>query len=526
MNSLLIVGGNLWDGTSFVHGAALLLSGGKIAAVGPEGAVRSRMPKGCAELRLSGETVLPGVADGHIHLTTWAKQQSQLDLSGAGSIAEVLAMVRATSEKLPPTRWIRGWNYNETRWPDGRTITRQDLDGLALPNPILLQRVCTHINVADGKALALSGLSSDDGVLRERDGITALKVMERNVFSREGLRSAVREACFELARWGITTVHPCGADDYGMEEDLSLYGDLHRAGQLPVRVFSYHDDLPYPTLPSGFGDGWVHYQGLKIYLDGSLGGRTAALTTPYADERFEEGRLNWTDEEVYNRLRSARERGIQTMFHAIGDRGLDQGLRCIARVDGELGAPGLRDRVNHVMVCRPDQRRTLAALELFCDIQPAFVPSDMNMAAKRLGRERMSWAYAWRSLMKEGLVLLASSDAPVETVNPWKSLWALKERYDWEEEHFSAPEERLSVEEALPLFTANAHRATGQAHRLGLLAPGYEADIAVLDRDIASARGRELREVQVRYTFAGGRLSHGAIDGWPAFGEEEVPSDA
>lgn len=519
MKSLLIAGGILWDGVSFLRGSAVLLSGEKIVAVGPEEELRSRAPGPVELLRLSGETVLPGVADGHIHLTTWAKQQSQLDLSEAKSVADVLRMVRTASESLPPGRWIRGWNYNETRWPDGRTVTRQDLDGLAIPNPILLQRVCTHINVADSKALTLSNLRSDDGVLLERDGIQALKVMERNVFSREGLKSALRKGCFELARWGVTTVHPCGADDYGMEEDLSLYGDLHREGALPVRVFSYHDAPPCPVLPTGFGDGWVHYQGLKIYLDGSLGGRTAALTFPYSDDWFEEGRLNWTDEAVYQRLRFAREKGIQTMLHAIGDRGLDQGLRCIAQVDGELGKPRLRERMNHVMVCRPDQRLLLADLGLFCDIQPSFVPSDMNMAAKRLGESRLPWGYAWRSLMDEGLVLSASSDAPVETVNPWMALWALEERRDWEEEHILAPEERLSVEEALPLFTWNPHRATGQGHRLGRLAPGYEADIAVVDRDISEARGRDLRETSVRYTFAGGRLSHGTLPGWPRFGE-------
>jgi predicted amidohydrolase YtcJ len=282
MNSLLIAGGTLWNGNKFTRGEALLLAGGVIAAAGPEKDVRAAAPASCAELRLSGESVLPGVTDGHIHLTTWAKQRSLLDLSSARSQAEALAMVRAESEKLPPGRWVRG--YNESRWPEGRSVTKDDLDGLGIPNPVLLQRVCTHLNVADSKALALSGLESADGVLPERDAIPALRAMERNVFSRSAVKKALKDALFELASHGITCAHPCGADDYGMEEDLSLYGELRDEGSLPLRIFTYHDRHTYPVLPSGLGDGWVHYQGLKIYLDGSLGGRTAALSAPYSDD--------------------------------------------------------------------------------------------------------------------------------------------------------------------------------------------------------------------------------------------------
>ena len=248
-----------------------------------------------------------------------------------------------------------------TALAEGRSVTKDDLTSRH-PNPVLLQRVAPP-NWRQ-KAWSL-GLESADGVLPEREAIPALRAMERNVFSRPAVKKALKDALFELASHGITCAHPCGADDYGMEEDLSLYGELRDEGSLPLRIFTYHDRHSYPVLPSGLGDGWVHYQGLKIYLDGSLGGRTAALSAPYSDDPWEEGRLNWTDGEVLELLREARRRGVQTMLHAIGDRGLDQGLRCIGAVDGESGVPALRDRINHVMVCRPDQRRRLAALELF-----------------------------------------------------------------------------------------------------------------------------------------------------------------
>lgn len=516
MDALLITGGSLWKGEKFVSGEALLIAGGVIAASGPEDGVRAKAPAFCRVLRLFGESVLPGITDGHIHLATWAKQRALLDLSAAASLAEALAMVKAESERLPPGRWVRGWGYNDSRWPEGRSITRQDLDGLGIPNPILLQRICTHINIADSKALALSKLEKGSGILAEREAIPALEAMERNVFSRGEVKKALKEALFELASWGVTCAHPCGADDYGMDEDLSLYGELRREGALPLRVFTYHDRHAHPPLPSGLGDGWAHYQGLKIYLDGSLGGRTAALSAPYADDPAAEGQLNWTDCKVLRLLREARARGVQTMLHAIGDRALDQALRCLEQVDGEFGKPLLPDRVNHVMVARPEQRRRLAELGVYCDIQPAFVSSDMNMAESRLGRGRLPWAYSWKSLLAEGLVMAASSDAPVESVNPWKSVGHLMDRSG--PEGVFRPEERMSLEEALPLFTSNPWKMIGREGFSGRLDAGCAADVVVLGRDISGVSGEAVSAVKPELVFAGGILTAGALDGWPRMG--------
>ncbi|NLK19390.1 MAG: amidohydrolase [Synergistaceae bacterium] len=516
MDNLLITGGTLWKGEGFASGEALFIAGGVIAASGPEEAVRRSAPSSCRLLKLSGESVLPGITDGHIHLAAWAKQRTLLDLSAAASLAEALAMVSAEADRLPSERWVRGWGYNDTRWPEGRSITRQDLDGLGIPNPVLLQRICTHINIADSKALALSGLESGDGILEERDAIPALEAMERNVFSRREVKKALKEALFELASRGVTCAHPCGADDYGMEEDLSIYSELKGENALPLRIFTYHDRQAHPPLPSGFGDGWVNYQGLKIYLDGSLGGRTAALSAPYADDKSEEGRLNWTDGKVLRLLREARERGVQTMLHAIGDRALDQALRCVGQVYEELGRPSLPDRINHVMVARPDQRRRLAELGVYCDIQPAFVPSDMNMAENRLGEDRLPWAYSWKSLLDEGLVMAASSDAPVESVNPQESIAHLMERSG--PQGVFRPEERLSLEEAMPLFTSNPWKMIGRESFSGRLESGCAADVVVLDRDISPGDAQAVREARPKLVFAGGVLTAGELDGRAGMG--------
>ena len=510
MNSLVITGGTVWTGSFFAHGQTIRIDDDRITVVGPEGPVLAGTPSSVPEFRLAGEAVLPGFTDAHLHLTTWAKQRSLLDLGSAESLAELLEMVREEARSTPPNRWIRGWNYNETLWRGHRSIHKSDLDSLGLANPILLQRVCTHVNVANSRALELTGTESADGVLEEREAIHALRAMERSVFSRESLRIALKMACAELASLGVTCVHPCGADDYGMGEDLSLYDELRKSGDLPVRVFSYHDSHSYPSMPSGFGDDWICYQGLKIFLDGSLGGRTAALSSPYSDSPCESGRLNWTDEQVKEMLRTARERGVQTLIHAIGDRALDQALESIAEIDKELGPAKLRDRINHLVVCRPEQRRRLAELGVFCDIQPSFVPSDSAMAPPRLGHDRMHWAYRWRSIMDECGPVSASSDIPVESANPLHTLWALMERPCKDSTMTFAPEERLSLEEALPMLTENPYRAVG-VKEAGLIQEGCLADITVLDRDISDLAGAEISKAGVLCTIAGGRFTHGGI---------------
>ncbi len=208
MKNLLITGGTLWNGKQFVRGNALLLSGGLIKAAGREEDVRAAAPSSCPVLCLSGESVLPGITDAHIHLTTWAKQKTLLDLSPAECLPDMLSMVKAEAAKIAPGRWIRDGTTMKSAGPEGGPLHGRDLDSLGIPNPVLLQRVCTHVNAANSRALELSGLESEDGVLLEREAIPALRAMERDVFSRSAVREALRKGLIELASHGITCVHP------------------------------------------------------------------------------------------------------------------------------------------------------------------------------------------------------------------------------------------------------------------------------------------------------------------------------
>lgn len=528
MRALRIRGGRLWTGEAGCPRAEeMLVLGERIVAVGTTDEIeRHPSARDARSLDLSGESVVPGMTDGHLHLNMYAKQRFALDLEDAVSLRDLLERIRNAAATCPPDRWIYGVKFNNARWNDPRMPNRWDLDGLGLFQPVVLQRICTHVNVANGRALLRGGLigspeSDHDGVLLEEAAFPLLETMKAELFGGGRMEELLGDACRELASYGVTSIHPCGADYYGMEEGLDLYQGLFRKNKLPVRVFSYHDKFPVPPLRSGFGDGWVTFQGYKLYLDGTIGARTAALSEPYADDPDNRGLLNHSLEHLIGLLREARARGLQTLIHTIGDAALDQALDALEAVESASWPPlPYPYRINHLQVCRPDQVARLAALPVFGDVQPSFVPSDLGIAPLRLGLVRVNWSYAWRTLLEAGIPLSASSDSPVESLNPWRGVWAAVNRTDdaGNPEGGFLPDQKLGLDQTLHMFTTTPARAVGREKDLGRLAPGCLADFAVLEDDLFAMPQEELLHVKVRFTFAGGACTWGDLDGWERIG--------
>lgn len=525
---LFIQGATIWTGDDQVPWASeMLVRNGRIVSLDGKGLTSGcNRLEDCEVISLNGESVVPGFSDSHIHLSTLARGKMALNLEGAESKEQLLEMVRAKAKEISADAWIYGVCFNETRWKDSTTPTRHDLDRLGISQPVLLQRVCTHINVANTKALEVGAiLESQDveglyrdlkgevtGVLAERAAFPLYRKL-RDYLAREGImENFLQQTCQDLARVGITSVHPCGAAFYGMEEDLGGYQALEDKGLLPVRIFSYHDRLPVIPMRSGFGDGKITYQGWKTFLDGTLGARTAALTAPYADDPGTSGTLNFTNEELKSQLSEVLNRGLQPLIHTIGDRALDQALEVLEELlpCGCGGFP-YPVRINHVQICRPDQVKRLARLGLVCDVQPTFLPSDMNIAPARLG-DRIDWAYAWKQLVEAGLTVTGSSDAPVEEPNPLKGIWAAVCRTGEDNTPPEGwnPSQKLTLDEALRLYTTNPARAVGKDRELGKLLPGYLADLVILDQNIFEIPPKDLRHVRVRATFLQGEVTYRA----------------
>jgi predicted amidohydrolase YtcJ len=524
--SLLVTGGKIWTGVKGAPFAeALLVRGSKIAAIGTKEEVAGRAKmENTVTLELGGNLVLPGLTDSHIHLGAFAKQKNAVDLFGLKSKREFLDKIREKALQSGPGDWIYGCRFNETTWDVPAVPNRADLDSLDIPNPVLVMRICAHVNVANTKAMVLAGLDTEgslsSGILNEEAAFPILEVKEKAERDPERQEELIRKACSDLAECGITSAHICGAAYYGMEEDLSFYQSLHSKQTLPVRVISYHDEIPNLKIKSGFGDDWVAYGGYKTFLDGSLGGRTAALTKDYSDAPGVKGVLNHKNEELLSSLEEVTLRGIQSQIHAIGDAALDQALEAIGKVQEKFGKPELPFRVNHAIVCRPDQLEKIRTLGIAIDIQPVQAFSDRHMAPTRLGAERIATCYVYRDMADAGVPMLSSSDSPVEDINPWEGIWAGVTRRDGDEYLccFAGREQRLTLQEMLETYIVIPQEVTGRGSRLGKLAEGYLADFTILDCDPFGIPAEDLKKVRSTHTVAGGRLSCGKIEGWPSIG--------
>jgi hypothetical protein len=521
---LLIRGGNVWTGDRRNPRAeAVLVRGERILAVGTANQLEKlEGAKGAQVLDLAGETVIPGMTDAHLHLLYYAKQRAGISLFETKSLAEALQLLKKGAEGTKPGDWVHGVRYNDAYWVENRAPTRHDLDATGIDRPILLTRVCTHVQVANSAALAAAGMPEDhwgDGILLETEVEPVLRALEAWRSGSGRTLDMIEEACRDFARYGVTEIQTCSASGYGLADDLAPFQRLRIEGRLPIRVVLFEDRMPQWNVMSGLGDDWVRYGGFKLFLDGSLGGRTAALSSPYADDPGTCGMLNHEEADLLATARVAHKKGLQMLIHAIGDRALDQAIRAIGAAYSEGPCPcGLPHRVNHVMICRPDQLEAMKKLGVILDVQPAFVPGEIAMATARLGEERVPWTYSWKSFVDSGLVVTGSSDCPVEPPTPWRGVWGALCRVgdDGTPEGGWQPHQKLTLEEALELWTVNGAVAVGEGGRRGRIAPGYLADIAVLDRDIFKADPMALKDVEAHLTLAGGRVTHGGLPGWPA----------
>lgn len=518
MKSILVTGGRIWTGDMTQPFAeSLLVVGNRFAAVGPREQVMAHpRSKDAFHIDLSGEGIVPGFTDAHIHLAGLARQNWEVSLEGSRSREEAFDRIRARAAEVAPGDWIYAAGFDETKWPVPQKPDRADVDALGLPNPVLLRRICAHVHVAGSRAMERAGLFRESGVFRESEVQPLSDVMNRESGGKALSAETLFETCKKLASWGTTCVHTCSAVTYGLEEDLSLYQELFERNALPLRIVSYHDSFPGFKVKSGYGDDWIRFGGFKVFLDGSLGGRSAALTADYADAPGTRGQLNLEDDRFRSLLDEAFRRGIQVQVHAIGDAAIDQALDAFETFSGRKSPMEFPFRLNHVIATRPDQVDRLARIRPACDIQPIQAVSDMDMAPQRLGPKREESAYAWKTLESLGLVLTGSSDGPVDSANLWTSVDAAVNRRKtdgtgqvWKEN------ERLSLDSALRLFTVNPYRVIGQGKRIGRIAQGMSADFCILDRDPFSIPSEDLHKVIVEGTFAGGHLTWDRTGGLP-----------
>jgi predicted amidohydrolase YtcJ len=508
--------------------SALALRGERILASGTDDEVRAAAP-GLAPAQvidLEGRHVLPGLIDAHLHFDWYARGLQAVDAE-TGSLAECQQRVREMAARTPPGAWVTGLGWNQNAW-DGRFPTAADLDGAAPGHPVLLTAKSGHAAWANTAALRVAGITlgtpdpAGGEIVRDAAGQPtgifledAIELVSRHVpeATPEQVAALMVDAMRNAWRVGLTAIH-----DFDGRRSFQAFQLLKDRGELGLRVVK---QIPVRHLPeaiglglrSGFGDDWLRLGNVKVFMDGALGPRTAAMIEPYAGEPENYGIVVTDKEELYEHATQAAAAGLALTVHAIGDRANHDLLDVYATIRGEertRGQAPLRHRCEHVQLLHPDDYGRLGALNVVASMQPIHATSDMLMADRYWGA-RSAGAYALRTQQAAGAPLAFGSDCPVESFNPFWGLHAAvtRRRADgspgpegW------YPEQRLDVATALRGFTHGAAYAGYMEDRQGTLAPGYLADLIVVDRDIFTGDPMAIQATQVLGTMIGAEWKH------------------
>jgi len=481
---------------------------------------------GEAMLDLGGRAVLPGLVDGHGHLMLLAKARLELNLSPTNSEEEIAAMVGAAAARRRPGEWIAGRGWDQTRWPGQRFPTRASIDRAAPGHPVALVRVDGHATWASSAALARADVTrhtSDPPGGRiprdDRGEPTGLLIdMAQELIrplvpppSEERFDEAVRVVIAECLAKGLTGAHEPGLDLAA----LASYTRLIGRGHFPFRVFAalsgkkawgeYRERAAVETV----GDGRLTVGAIKLWLDGALGSRGAALHAPYCDDPGNTGLVLVPPEEVERLTREATSRGFHVWVHAIGDRANTLVLDVFERVLAG-GGPRPRLRVEHAQILAPADIPRFARLGVVPSMQPTHCTSDMRWAGERLGPERLQGAYAWRSMLDAGAYIAGGSDFPVEDANPFHGLYAAVTRCPRDgDDPCWQPAQRMTRDEAVRSFTIWNARSIGRESELGSLEPGKRADLIALSDDVFACAAERIAGITPILTMLGGEVVAG-----------------
>jgi predicted amidohydrolase YtcJ len=504
---------------------AMAIRGGRVVFVGDRAGARALTGPSTQVLDLQGRTAIPGMTDAHAHVTGLGVSLRNVDLVGTTSYDQVIARVVERARTTPKGEWIlgRGWDQNDwgdTRWPSHDALSR------AVPDhPVFLERVDGHAGLVNMLAMQRANLTkaakdpTGGEIIRDAQGNpagvlvdNAQGLVERSIpaLSRAQVKESIKAAIAEMHRWGLTGVHDAGAG----AQILELYEELGREGALNIRLYAMIadnaatiDDWIKRGPQSALYDGTLWVRSIKLYQDGALGSRGAALLEPYSDMATTTGLLVSPPEHIKEVATRALRAGFQVNTHAIGDRGNRLVLDSYEAAFKEVPAADHRFRVEHAQIIHSDDIPRFAAMGVIPSMQASHQTSDMYWAGTRLGETRLRGAYAWRSLIESGVIIPNGSDFPVEHVDPLISFKASVSRQDargWPSGGWF-PEQRMTRDEALKSMSLWAAYAGFQEHELGSLAAGKRADFVVLDQDIMRVPDVMLPDTHVLSTWVGGR---------------------
>ena len=486
---------------------------------------------------LDGAAMYPGLTDGHGHLIGIGLREMTLNLEGTKSVKDLKTRLASVVKDTPKGETIYGRGWIETHWPEKRFPNRYDLDDVSPDNPVILERADGHAVVVNSQALTAANITANtkapyggainkNGKAEPRRGKNepsgmlidnAAKLVESLMpqLTDERKEAAYIKGAELYASRGWTNIHSMSVNP----DDIPMLNRLANESKIKIRVYNSidlldHKNMPHMISKTGGDDPLITTRAIKLYADGALGSRGAALLEPYSDDKGNSGLMTLKEEQANSILKAALRNGTQVNIHAIGDRGNREVLQWYKNAFeaipvSERANPDPRWRIEHSQIVHVDDIALFAEYGIIPSMQPSHAIGDLYFAVDRLGKERLAGGYAWRSLIDSGAVIVGGSDAPVEVGDPRIEFYAatVRKGLDGYSNDAWYPNEKVTPQNALKMFTAWPAYAAFQEDTLGTIEVGKAADFTIFETDIMTADAADILTAKPVMTIVNGKVA-------------------
>ena len=508
---------------------AVAIRDGKFLEVGETNEIQQLIGQRTKVIDLLGKTVIPGIIDSHTHPSNIAARFMEIDCRAPPirNIGEILELVKAKAEELGPGRWVRGANFNDSKLEERRHINRWELDKVSPENPVFIVSDTGHQSLSNSVALEMAGIDkntpdpSGGEIERDEEGVPTGLLYEnasglvRHLipeYTVEELKESYRKVVKKFNEWGVTSTHDASGQRNGIRAFKQLIDEGVRSLRMSLMV-SVSKDTPGDVLDaldlagieSGFGDDWIKVMSVKIMGDGSGAGGTCRVYEP--QNRGPKGLGIWMTEpeEVERLVVKAHNSGLRVSIHSIGDRGIDMALDCIENAQKLNPAPDMRHRIEHNSLCTPKQLERIKRLGVTPSSSIGYMYGLGDQYAENFGPKRSRWLHPHKTMKEMGIIAGGNSDCPVTYYSPFVQIYEAVTRKT-SSGKVVGPEERISVMDALKVYTWNGAYLSKDEGKLGSIEKGKLADLVVIDQNILNIPVDQIKEITVVTTIVDGKI--------------------